>query len=105
MSNPWQIAAGSAFLHPLTTGPKPPGTDFINRYVAKVQRASHVLPEVLTALTRAQNLLDPPPALMKPAVMLKVRRAARRSPSRLGADRAAGSRGDSASAGGVSPAR
>ena len=24
-----------------TTGPKPPDTDFINRYVAKVNRVSH----------------------------------------------------------------
>jgi len=81
VDNPWQIAVGGDFLHPSTTGPKPPGTDLVNRYVGKVQLASHVSPDVLTALTRVQNLLDPPPSLMRPSMMWKVRRAARRSPA------------------------
>jgi len=84
VNNPWQIAAGSDFLHPMTTGPKPPGTDFINRYVAKVQLATHVSPEVLTQMVKVQNLLAPPPSLMKPSMMLKVRRAAKQSPAKLG---------------------
>lgn len=82
VNNPWQIAAGSDFLHPSTTGPKPPGTDLVNRYVAKVQLATHVSPEALASMQRVQNLLAPPPSLMAPGTMLKVFRAARRSPAR-----------------------
>ncbi|MFN8038535.1 MAG: FAD-dependent monooxygenase [Acidimicrobiales bacterium] len=84
VANPWQIAAGSDFLHPATTGPKPPGTDLINRYVGKVQLATHTSPEVLRQMVRVQNLLDPPPSLMKPAMVRKVRAAARRSPAVTG---------------------
>jgi 2-polyprenyl-6-methoxyphenol hydroxylase-like FAD-dependent oxidoreductase len=82
VNNPWQIAAGSDFLHPATTGPKPAGTAVINRYVAKVQLATHVSAAVLAEMQKVQNLLAPPPSLMRPATMVKVLRAARRSPAR-----------------------
>ena len=84
VANPWQIAAGSDFLHPATTGPKPPGTDLINRYVGKVQLATHTSPEVLRQMVRVQNLLDPPTTLMAPAMVRQVRAAARRSPAVTG---------------------
>lgn len=81
VANPWQIAVGSDFLHPATTGPKPPGTDLINRYVAKAQLASHSSPQVLAKLQEVQNLLASPPSLMAPATMIRVLTAARRSPA------------------------
>jgi hypothetical protein len=84
VNNPWQIAAGSDFLHPATTGPKPPATDLINRYIAKVQLATHVSPAVLRQMQEVQNLVSPPPSLMRPGTMLKVFWAARRSPARPG---------------------
>lgn len=89
VSNPWQVAAGSDFLHPATTGPKPAGTDVVNRYVGLVQRATHVSPPVLAQLQRVQNLLAAPPSLMAPPMMLRVLLAARRSPARLQAPTAA----------------
>lgn len=80
--NPWQIAAGSDFLHPATTGPKPKGTDAINRYIGKVQLATHTSPKVLGALMKVQNLQAAPPTLMAPPMMVRVLLAARRSPAR-----------------------
>jgi hypothetical protein len=80
---PWKIAVGSDFLHPLTTGPKPLGTDMVNRYVGLVQRASHVSPAVLTRLQEVQNLLAPPRALMSPAMVARVLATQRRSPAVL----------------------
>jgi 2-polyprenyl-6-methoxyphenol hydroxylase-like FAD-dependent oxidoreductase len=74
---PWQIAAGADFMMPETTGPKPPGTDLVNRYLARVFLAAQVDPAVATALAHVQNLVAPPPSLMKPAMLLRVMRAAR----------------------------
>jgi 2-polyprenyl-6-methoxyphenol hydroxylase-like FAD-dependent oxidoreductase len=79
VGGPWQIAAGADFMMPETTGPKPPGTDLVNRYLKRVFVAAQVDPEVASAVARVQNLLAPPPSLMKPAVMLRVARAARRA--------------------------
>lgn len=80
VDNPWRIAAGADFTHPQTSGPKPLGTDVVNRYIAKVMLASHVSPHVQSQLIRVQNLLAPPQSLMAPRTMIRVLRAARRSP-------------------------
>ncbi len=34
IATPWQFAVGADFAHPECRGPKPPGTDMINRYMA-----------------------------------------------------------------------
>jgi 2-polyprenyl-6-methoxyphenol hydroxylase-like FAD-dependent oxidoreductase len=81
VSNPWQIAAGADFIYPETTGPKPPGTDFINRYVGRVMLAGHTSERACTAMISVQNLLSPPPSLMKPGLLVHVLRAAKRSPA------------------------
>ena len=59
------------------TGPKPPGTDIINRYMADVLRASQVSEEVCLRLLEVTTLLRPPSALLTPAMVPKVPRAAR----------------------------
>jgi hypothetical protein len=79
VAGPWQIAAGADFMMPETTGPKPPGTDLVNRYLKRVLVAAQVDSDVASAVARVQNLLAPPPSLMKPAIMLRVARAARRA--------------------------
>ena len=38
---PWRIAVGGDFGHPATVGPKPLGTDQLNRYTQRVIRAAH----------------------------------------------------------------
>jgi hypothetical protein len=78
IANPWAIAAGADFVFPETTGPKAPGTDFVNRYFAKVAVASQHDVKVATALWDVQGLLAPPPSLLKPSTAVRVIRAARR---------------------------
>jgi hypothetical protein len=86
VTNPWTIAVGGDFAHPKTSGPKPAGTDLVNRYIAKVQLATHVSPFVNTQMMKVQNLLAAPQSMMKPAMVLRVLAAARRSPVVTGTD-------------------
>jgi hypothetical protein len=65
---------------PATTGVKAPGTDLINRYLAKAFVAAQHDPVVNDAVVRVQNLLAPPPSLMKPRLMRRIFRAARLGP-------------------------
>lgn len=79
---PWQIAARADFADPRTSGPKPAGTDLVNRYLDKVILACHTSVPVARQTLRVQNLLARPETLMTPAMVLRVLRAARRSPGR-----------------------
>lgn len=72
VDTPWQLAVGEDFRFPQTTGPKPAGTDFINRYVARVHRATRFDAEVCRAFLKVMNLLAPPSSLMMPGMMLRV---------------------------------
>lgn len=81
IANPWAIAAGGDFAFSQTTGDKPPATNAINRYVRKVVIAAQHDETVARAMFEVQGLLAPPPSLMKPAMMLRVLRAARRGPT------------------------
>jgi 2-polyprenyl-6-methoxyphenol hydroxylase-like FAD-dependent oxidoreductase len=81
IANPWAIAAGGDFCYPQTTGPKPPLVDSLNRYVKKAVIAAQHDPAVATAIYQVQNLLAPPPSLMRPPVMMRVLRAARKGPT------------------------
>jgi 2-polyprenyl-6-methoxyphenol hydroxylase-like FAD-dependent oxidoreductase len=74
---PWQIAAGGDFAFPETTGPKPPGTDLVNRYLARVFRAAQRDPVVARAVVDVQNLLASPQSLLRPAMVLRALRVAR----------------------------
>ncbi|MBT8226856.1 MAG: FAD-dependent monooxygenase [Dactylosporangium sp.] len=78
---PWRIAAGADFADPRTSGPKPAGTDLINRYFNKVWQACHTSLPVARQLTLVQNLLVRPESLMTPAMVVRVLLAARRSPA------------------------
>jgi hypothetical protein len=73
------MSTGADFALPQTTGPKAPGTDRINRYMAKALKASQVSEEVCQRLLEVTCLLRPPFALMTPAMIVKVRKAARRA--------------------------
>lgn len=78
VDNPWQIAAGGDFAHPATTGAKPPGTDLVNRYVHRVQQATHVSPKALERMLDVQSLVRPPTVLMRPIFAARVLAASRR---------------------------
>ena len=80
----WQITTGADFALPATsvlnpTGPKPPGTDLLNRYMPHVFRAAGVDEKVCLRLIEVTSLLRPPPALLTPAMLLAVLRAGRRA--------------------------
>jgi 2-polyprenyl-6-methoxyphenol hydroxylase-like FAD-dependent oxidoreductase len=80
IANPWAITVGGDFSYPETTGPKPPGTDLVNRYVKRVVVAAQRDEVVADAMWNVQGLLAPPPSLMKPPMMLRVLRVSRKGP-------------------------
>ena len=71
---PWQMAVGEDFRFATTSGPKPPGTDLINRYTARVNRASHGDAVVGEAFLKVMNLLAPPTSLFNPRILWRVLR-------------------------------
>lgn len=81
VDNPWRIAVGTDFVDPRTTGPKPRGTDLINRYMKVVLRAGLVSPAVNEQMVRVQNLLASPSSLLRPDIAVRAVAAARRAPT------------------------
>lgn len=69
---PWQQAAGADFSYPETEGHKARGTDLINAYVARVQRATHHDPVVYGAFLRVMNLMATPSTLFAPNILVRV---------------------------------
>lgn len=88
----WQMAATTDFAYPGTEGPRPRGLALTHWYQRQVFRASHVSPEVVNAVVRVQHLLEPGSTLLRPAMVIKVLRAARRTRKapRAGRDRGIG---------------
>jgi len=76
---PWQMAVGEDFRFATTRGPKPMGTDFINRYIAKVNRVSHSDEMVGAAFLRVMNLLAPPTSLFHPRILWRVLQGGRQA--------------------------
>ena len=75
VDRPWRLAAGEDFRMRDTTGPKPPGTDLINPYVARVHRATHVDTGVYRVFLDVLNLVRPAASLMRPDMVWRVLRA------------------------------
>jgi 2-polyprenyl-6-methoxyphenol hydroxylase-like FAD-dependent oxidoreductase len=73
----WDMAASTDFAYPGTVGPKPRGLAVTHWYQQRVFRATHVSPEVVNAVVRVQHLITPGSALLRPAMVAKVLRAAR----------------------------
>lgn len=71
---PWQLSVGEDFRYPETTGPKAPGTDFINRYVERVHKATHNDTVVYGAFLHVMNLMKPPASLFHPKIVWRVLR-------------------------------
>jgi hypothetical protein len=76
---PWDIAAGSDLRLPSVPGPRPARVRLVNAYVARVQAAAAVDPEVGAAFLRVANLIDPPASLLRPRLAAKVLLARRRT--------------------------
>ncbi|MGP4049004.1 FAD-dependent oxidoreductase [Streptomyces sp. 2A115] len=76
---PWALAAGGDFAFPQTRGPKPRGTDLVNRYVRGVARAAQVSPAVAKGFASVAHLAKPPTLLFRPSVVARVAGASLRS--------------------------
>jgi hypothetical protein len=76
---PWQIAAGGDFSYPEATGPRPPLINVLNFYLRKAIVAAQHDPAVAIAIADVQNLLAPPPSLLRPQIALRVWKNGRRS--------------------------
>ena len=74
---PWASAVSEDFRFAETTGPKPGGTDFINRYVAAVHRAATRDSYVFGEFLKVMNLLARPESLFHPKTLWRVWRANR----------------------------
>lgn len=72
---PWGLAVGEDFRFPSTEGVKPPAIGFINKYVAKVHRATLKDEVVCKAFLKVMSLLEPPTSLFKPSIVWRVLRA------------------------------
>ncbi len=69
---PWQLSVGEDFRFAQTTGAKPIGIDFINRYVARVHRSTLADVVVGEAFLKVMNLMAPPISLFYPRIMWRV---------------------------------
>ncbi|WP_280475403.1 NAD(P)/FAD-dependent oxidoreductase [Nocardia asiatica] len=68
----WQLSAGADLAHPGVAGPRTARARLTNAYVARVHRAAHVDPQVSRTFLRVANLVDPPTALLHPAMARRV---------------------------------
>ena len=70
IDGPWMVAAGEDFRYSGIEGKRAPGTNIVNWYVGHVHRATHRDAAVSDALIKVMMLIDAPPALIHPRVVL-----------------------------------
>lgn len=75
---PWSIAVGGDFVYDGTTGKKPPGTDLVNRYMARVTIAEQHDDAVALRLDEVAALVRRPETMLSPRFVIRVLRCARR---------------------------
>ena len=68
---PWKLSIGLDFQFPGTKGKKPFGTDLINAYFDRVQKATHHDVVVHSAFLKVMNMTAPPTSLFKPGIVLR----------------------------------
>ncbi|MGX1884901.1 FAD-dependent oxidoreductase [Streptomyces sp. NPDC055287] len=78
----WSIAVGGDFAYKGTTGKKPPGTDLMDRYMARVNLAAQHDSAVCIRFSEVAGLIRRPEWLLTPAFVLRVLCFARRGPAR-----------------------
>lgn len=76
---PWEISAGGDLAFPGVQGRRTVKSRAGNAYMARLHAAATCDPVVTEAFFRVAGLVDPPQALMRPALMLRVLRGARRA--------------------------
>lgn len=70
IKNPWMMAAGEDFRFAGVEGPKPVGTDLINRYISQIHKTCDR--EITRTLLQVMTLTHPPKTLLDPRVILRV---------------------------------
>lgn len=68
----WRLAVGADFEFPQTEGPKPLGTDLLNRYTSRLVETAHGDPQVATAFVRVLRLETEPTTLFHPRIVGRV---------------------------------
>jgi 2-polyprenyl-6-methoxyphenol hydroxylase-like FAD-dependent oxidoreductase len=75
----WTMAVGADHQFERTEGPKPRGTDLINRYLSRLLRRAQVDGALADAFFRVQMMERPPSSLLRPGVVWRVLGPARSS--------------------------
>lgn len=73
----WNLAVGSDFQFSRTSGPKPRGTDLLNRYLSRLTRKAHANGRLAEAFWRVIMMEKPPTSLFRPGVLWRVLKPAR----------------------------
>lgn len=88
----WKMAVGADFQFPQTTGPKPRGTDVMNRYLSRLTRKAHTNGTLSEAFFRVLMMERSPNSLLRPDVVLRVlgptRKAGKAQPRKPSYERA-----------------
>ena len=79
---PWAMATGNDLRFTDVEGRRGPRVRAVNRYLPRLHRAAARDPAVAVAFHRVANLVDPPSALLRPAVARRVLRPRRPVPWR-----------------------
>jgi 2-polyprenyl-6-methoxyphenol hydroxylase-like FAD-dependent oxidoreductase len=86
IDTPWQIAVGGDLQHPKVQGARPLPVRFLNWYIGKLYSAAQGDGELATTFLQVANLMQPPTALLKPQVALRVLCGARTSGANASAE-------------------
>jgi flavin-dependent dehydrogenase len=73
----WLMAVGTDFRFPQTRGPKPPGTDLVNRYLARLTRRAQRDHRLADAFFDAMFMTSPATRLLGPATLWRTLRPLR----------------------------
>lgn len=68
----WNVAVGSDFRFDETDGPKPTGTDLLNRYLSRLTRKAHYDSALADAYAKVVSLERRPTSLLRPWVAWRV---------------------------------
>ena len=68
----WMLAVGGDFEFEQTTGPKPRGTDFFNRYLSRLIHKAHRDGKLTEYFYRVVTMEEPPTSLLRPGVIRRV---------------------------------
>jgi 2-polyprenyl-6-methoxyphenol hydroxylase-like FAD-dependent oxidoreductase len=78
---PWSVAVGGDFAYPATAGPKPIGTDLLNRYVRSVTIAAQHDDDVALRFNEVAAMVRRPESLLTPPFAVRALRRSRRGRS------------------------